>query len=240
MSWNTRAVRILRSQLVMTPKQKSIVLGTLLGDACLTPNAAGKNFRLQISQGSAQREYVLWKYELLRNFVLSPPSYYGKTDSWRFRTLSHQSFTELRHKFYQGTKKILPENLREILRDPLALAVWFMDDGTQFSNGNLTINTQSFTKDEQLLIGKIFREIYGWQITLHRDHGKYRIYLGKDGSYALKKLIRPYVIPTLNYKLNRPRRDFPYKESKDDNGASDRGAKTIITRRPPQYCGVKI
>lgn len=234
MSWNTRSVRILRRQLVITPKQRSLMLGTLLGDASLSANAGGKRFRFEVRHGSAQREYVLWKYEILRDFVLSPPAYYGRTDSWRFRTITHPSFTELHNKFYQGRKKILPDNLAEILRDPLSLAVWFMDDGTQFANKSLTINTQSFTKGEQLLIAKLFKEIYGWHVTLHRDHKKYRIYLGKDGSEHLKKLITPYIIPTLRYKIDRPRRDF-FHISGNDSGASDRGYKTIITRRPPMH-----
>ena len=240
MSWNTRAVRILRRQLAMTPRQRSVVLGTLLGDAHLSVNAGGKNFRLQISQGSAQKEYVLWKYEILRNFVLSPPAYYGKTDSWRFRTISHQSFTALQHKFYQGRRKILPENLVEILQDPLALAVWFMDDGTRFPNGSLTINTQSFTEDEQLLIVRVFRELYGWHVTLHRDHKRYRIYLGKDGSAQLKKLIMPYIIPIFQYKLNRPRRDSSHTIKGMIIDPRIEGIKTIITRRPPMNIGVKI
>lgn len=199
--WNTKAVRKLRQELTLTAAQLSVIFGSLLGDGGLTANAAGKNFRLHIDHSSKQQEYIMWKYDVLKNCILSPPKYYKKHDSWSFRTMSHAIFTELRKQFYKHGHKILPNNMKQILNDPLAMAVWFMDDGTRFGNGSLTINTQSFSKLDNLKIVNLLKKMHGWRVTLHRDHGRYRIFIGKDSSVDLKRLIQPYILQSLSYKI---------------------------------------
>jgi hypothetical protein len=47
-SWS-KSVRDLQKRLVLGSTQKQVLVGTLLGDGCLTPNVYGKNFRLALS-----------------------------------------------------------------------------------------------------------------------------------------------------------------------------------------------
>lgn len=95
----------------------------------------------------------IWKYQILRNFVLGKPKYVPSNKSWRFRTISHPEITEIYRLFYKQRRKTLPENLESIIRDKLALAVWFMDDGCKDTvNGiekGLILNTQNFNLHEQ-------------------------------------------------------------------------------------------
>lgn len=186
---------------MLQPIQKSLIIGTLLGDGCLLSNASGTNYRLQIAHGEKQKQYLWWKYILLKNWVLSSPVYYAKNRAWRFRTLSHATFTELRQEFYCKALKIIPEDIYSILRDPFALAVWYMDDGTRFHNGGYTLNTQSFTKKENERLVKSAKEIYNWHWTLHGDRGRHRIYIGKKEAKEFRELIEPYIFPSLRYKL---------------------------------------
>ena len=54
-----------------TTEQKSLILGTLLGDGCLEKRHA--NPRLRIDHAVAQKDYVFWKYGILRNCATQEP-----------------------------------------------------------------------------------------------------------------------------------------------------------------------
>jgi len=102
---NSTPIRNLRKSLRLSQKQEFILIGTLLGDGSLLPNSWGKNYRLSVRQGALQKEYLFWKYNIFKNWTLSPPKYYAKTNSWNFRTISHSAFTDFAHKFYRNRKK---------------------------------------------------------------------------------------------------------------------------------------
>ena len=59
------------------PQEKlDVIVGTLLGDGRIEQRSKGiRKFsaRLRIHPSEAQKEYVLWKYEILKDFVDSPP-----------------------------------------------------------------------------------------------------------------------------------------------------------------------
>lgn len=137
----------MRSWVHLSDEQRDIVVGTLLGDGPLVETFSQNNLRLQVIQCDAQKQYVFWKYEALKSFVLSPPRYEEINRAWRFRTISHPDFTELGKSFYRGRKKIVPKDIASLL-SPIGLAVWFMDDGTRGPNNGYTLNTQCFMKVE--------------------------------------------------------------------------------------------
>ena len=99
---NNRAVRNLRDSLVLSPEQRSFIYGTMLGDGSIIGNQNNKqkNYRLQIAHSIKQKELVLWKYEILKKFVIKLPSYRKINDSLVFRTISHPQITEIYNFFY--------------------------------------------------------------------------------------------------------------------------------------------
>ena len=204
---NNRAIRNLRNSLVLTPEQKSFIYGTMLGDGSIIGNQNGKqiNYRLQIAHSVKQKELVLWKYEILKNFVIKPPSHKEINNSWMFRTISHPQITEIYHLFYKDGKKILPSNIGEILKDRLSLAVWFMDDGCRWiSNGierGLILNTQNFNLDEINKLVELFIEFYEIEPKIHRDHNRYRLHIRVKDQYKFSDLVRDYIVDILKYKL---------------------------------------
>jgi len=50
-------IRKLQKELILNSFQKKVLIGTILGDGCLTPNAYGKNYRLQIEQAAKEKKY---------------------------------------------------------------------------------------------------------------------------------------------------------------------------------------
>lgn len=146
-----------------------------MGDGCLIANSSNTNYRLQIEHCSKQKEYVWWKYEIFKDFVLTQPIYHQRTDSWKFRTLSHSELSDFHMLFYQKRKKILPRNI-DFLTNPLVNAVWFMDDGGRLGKGCL-LNIQNFTDKESFRLKAFFKRRLGIPVTLQRNKGHFRLYI---------------------------------------------------------------
>lgn len=197
-----------RKRIELNEYQKAIIVGSVLGDACLHENWSKTNARLQIRHAFAQKEYVLWKYEALKPLVLTEPQHYGRTNSVWFRTISHPELTKLRQIFYRNGKKSIPEDdIVAFLSNPITIAVWFMDDGNAvMRKGKLCgyhLNTQSFTKEENELLAEVFSVLYEISCTVERNHGYYRLAIWQAPSRKIfSDLIQEHVLPSLKYKIS--------------------------------------
>lgn len=197
-------IRDLKKRLALNPEQKSLVIGSVLGDGYLEPNWSQANYRLKVQHSVKQRDYVLWKYSLLSDWVLTEPKEQLVNHSIRFRTISHPELTKFRKLFYRGSKKIVPENIAEHL-DPLALAVWFMDDGDKSTHGSKTdgyhINTQSFSSSENQFLLTVLKEKFGINGTVQSNNGYKRLYVLSRSKDLFKNIVAPHVLPEMQYKL---------------------------------------
>jgi hypothetical protein len=203
---NSTLNRNLRKSLKLNRKQECILVGTLLGDGSLLPNSWGKNYRLSLRQGALQKEYLFWKYNIFKNWTLSSPKYYAKTNSWNFRTISHPALTNLAYKFYRNRKKKLPDNIEQYLGKPLVVAIWWMDDGNIRKDKGIVyggmLNTQSFTWKENLRLKSSLERIYKIKVLIIKDHGKPRLYIsGKDDIRKFLSIIKPYCLKLFDYKF---------------------------------------
>jgi len=189
-----------------TERQKAIVIGSVLGDACLHPNWSYTNYTLKITRSEKQKDYIDWQHEQLKPFVLTAPRWYEKTNSYTMRTISHSDLTSLYKEFYPNGKKILPPKIKEYIQNPLTLALWFMDDGNVIRDKGKVVgynlNTQSFTQAENNVIAQIFLELYDIHAGVVLNHGYYRIGIWRQQSREkFSDLIRELVIPSMQYKF---------------------------------------
>lgn len=190
-----------------TAEQLSIVKGSLLGDGCLHTAWPGtsKNFVFSKMHSVKQKEYVEWVHKKLQPFTRNPLRLYEPTKSIRLRTVSHSALTALMAVFYRDGKKILPTDIADIIADPLALAVWFMDDGNVNKSYNdlhgYNINTQSFSEEEQKIVVSLFARVWNVDCTLQLNNGKYRIFVRKRSVDDFATIIRPHILPSMQYKL---------------------------------------
>ncbi|PIV46786.1 hypothetical protein COS21_03520 [bacterium (Candidatus Gribaldobacteria) CG02_land_8_20_14_3_00_41_15] len=200
-SWS-KEIREMRHKLQLTSLQKSFLVGTILGDGCLTANVGKKNFRLQVEQSAKQKDYVWWKYQIFREWVLMEPKFQPKNRSWRFRTISHPDLNEFHQLFYQGKKKIVPKNIGEILTDPFSLAVWFMDDGALGpKRKGSTFNSQNFDFADNQKLRNCLKANFGLETSLHKDKTSWRIYVLPKSITLLRTLIMDIVLPEMRYKF---------------------------------------
>ncbi len=192
----------------LTQRQDAIIIGTILGDGCLERN--GKHARLRLEHGKSQKSYLLWKYnklkEVITGSIMRLHSYHKINkcfyDSFRAYTFSNQIFDTYWNTFYFNKKKIIPIHIQFILKHPLSLAVWFMDDGYKRNDCNaLRLGTDSFTKDEQVLLQSVLKNNFGIETSLHKKGKYWNIYIPQRESKKFVDLVKPYIIPELTYKI---------------------------------------
>ena len=203
----------LKQKAVLTSLQEELMIGSLLGDGTMRIGKGAKNANFKVEQGLEQKEYVMWKYSILKPLVFTEPKIsfryrenrekYPK--SWWFRTMRHPLLTEMYDRFYtregyRTGRKIVPIDIAKNLT-PLAFAIWIMDDGS-YSNGILDISTYSFLLDEVGLLQDALRNVFAIEARYFKDREKgYRMYFRKSETAKVVPIIRPYIINSLMYKI---------------------------------------
>ena len=183
----------------LTNIQRSLIIGSLLGDGYVRIVKGRKDAFLEVNHAFSMKRYVDWKYEILKNIVLSTPKMRkgnGHRVAYRFFTRQHPEITELFKLFYQNGNKLVPNfNL-----DPVSLAIWYMDDGSKCGTSSYYLNTQQFTLQGQHKLCKYLR-LLGIESRLNRDKEYWRIRMMLSSIPVFKKLVQPTIIPSLRYKI---------------------------------------
>ena len=190
---------------------KNVLAAMVLGDGYLEPHGSG--VRLQVVHSERYRDYVEWKHEALKQLKPSPIHYCrAKYPFWRFVTRIHPELTELRKHFYVNGVKHVPQAINTMLITPRALAVYFMDDGTQDKRyGTLRFETQSYDRESIERLQQCLEVNFGIQTSIHRSGLRrgLRLYVSAHEAHKLEQLIRPYLVESMKYKLPCPCNDLP-------------------------------
>jgi len=216
-----------RLQSLFPPHQLDVIIGSLLGDGRLECRSKGIRVfpitaRLRIHHGKRQKEYVFWKYQILKSFVSKGPRkimvWYDKKRnkkhySWYFHTRTSEGFGLLYQYFYRNGKKILPKSVFKLITLK-TLTIWFMDDGSN-TKKSFTLNTHCFSQKEQSRIMKFLKEFYKVSSTLVKDRMKLKIRIGANDYQNFRSIVKPFIIPSMVYKIANPRNDLtPLKRGK--------------------------
>jgi recombination protein RecA len=196
----------------LSPQQWQVVLGSVMGDGNLSPtrNSVGTRFRL--GHGPKQVSYLDWKASLFANI--------GQSRSQRADGSVHLDLTplpelsELRELVYVAGKKHLSEDYLKALT-PLALAIWYMDDGsfavrskglqarTEGGSGRIEICVDAMTEGTRMRLVDYLRDTHGLDVKLV-TRGKREqqvIQFATAASAQFQEIVAPYVHPSMAYKL---------------------------------------
>jgi hypothetical protein len=186
-----------------------ILIGSLLGDACMEKN--GRYFRVKFEHSMKERKYLLWKYHSLKEIAASFPYHLKRKDTRtqreyvcvRFATKSIPQLKDYYYLYYPEGKKRVPSNIKKIFKSTLSLAVWYMDDGHRRKDCKaLRINTQGFRKEEVEFLREVLKENFDIESNLHRVVRKqFVIYIGGDDAKKFCNLIHKHILPSMEYKL---------------------------------------
>lgn len=198
-----------KKTLRLNDAQRSIIVGMLLGDGHLETQNGRKTFRLKVEHTASQQFYVDWLYEQLQDWVLTPTATKQKningktTEHFCFQTLSVVQFRFYGLQFYddQGKKKV-PKLIRRLLT-PLALAVWFMDDGSAKSKHHraLILNTHCFSRREINILQTALHQRYQIESSIRTQKDGLQILITGDNARRFIEVISPYMLPDFRYKF---------------------------------------
>lgn len=211
------------NDLLLTEHQQDLLTGTLLGDGNLqTSSLTGETWRYRAIQKKDHHDYLLQKYNILKNICGSPPIYSKVYDSrtekhyerWYFNSLTFAGLNPLARAFYViGPSgrwiKDVPTNIAEILT-PRAVAYWYMDDGSlkYYGKSNaMRICSESFSKQGVEILQAAMWDKFNISVALTKRKKKgvlvgYRLAIHEAESSKFRDLIQPYLIPSMKYKVS--------------------------------------
>lgn len=201
-----------------------ILIGMSLGDGSVRPKRkqpSGKTVAAQMYIGHSMQQfsYLEHKSELLRSIFGGKHSVRvgtylqkstGKMYDMCYMTKSNPYFTQIRSWVYQYGKKTYTRNVLDMLT-PQGIALWYMDDGSitfeRRTDGSISgcffrIATYCPSEEADIIVA-YFAEVYGIEVRKHycKKTDAYTIGGRTKAFLALKRLIEPFVIPSMLYKI---------------------------------------
>lgn len=205
---NSRKINEYKKSLKLSKNQREVLVGILLGDACLESQNSHRTYRLKVEQSEGHLDYLNHLYEIFREWILSKPhkreveSGNSKSINYTFSTVSHPAFRFYAQQFYKGGKKVVPKLIKKLVTEK-ALAYWFMDDGSIKSaqSRGIILNTQAFTKWEVLKLVEVLKEKFSLECSLRKQKSGYQIYISGRSFEKFYSLVSPYVVESMKYKF---------------------------------------
>lgn len=192
------------------------LLALTLGDGCISihkdsrsPNYTGYVFGL--THCMAQKNYAQIKVDELCKILNSSAKLRVINNSGypgvQFSTSSYK-LKSVYEELYPDGKKTISRKILNMF-SPKELAIWYMDDGglgKKIRNGkmhafDLMINTHT-TKEENQVIIDYFIEVWNIKFTQVLNKGKYRIRCGTREARKFIDLVKSYILPEFEYKVN--------------------------------------
>jgi recombination protein RecA len=199
---------------LLSDQQVQVILGSLMGDGNLSPNRRGRSgTRFRMGHGAKQATYLDWKVSLLGNIDCSRTTNAKGAVFADFTPLPE--LAELHDAVYFGDgKKHLSWDYLKALT-PLALAIWYMDDGnfvlrskgvqerTRGGSGRITICVEAMSPGTRDRLTQYLRDTHGLDVKLVQSGARRKAVLvfTTTASAKFQKLVAPYVHPSMDYKL---------------------------------------
>ena len=78
-----------------------------------------------------------------------------------------------------------------------------MQDGHRTSHG-ISLASNSFSYDDVVFLVQTLHQLYGLSASIHTfKEGTYTIYIGKKDFLVIRDLIKPYIVPEMEYKIRK-------------------------------------
>ena len=185
-----------------------------MGDGNLSPNRRDRNgVRFRLGHGAKQVGYLQWKTALMGNIAHSVRENDKGAIFVDFTPLPE--LAELQRAVYLGDgKKFLSEEYLKALT-PLALAIWYMDDGsftvrskglqqrTVGGSGRIEICVEAMSEGSRVRLRDHLRDTHGLDVRLRLSGtaGKAVLVFSTAATATFQELVAPYMAPSMEYKL---------------------------------------
>ncbi len=192
--------------ILLTLEEHDLVMGSLLGDACVRQREKNSSFR--VAHSAKQRDYIGYKLNTLKNFKISELTKRKRIINGRMvemislDTHSHPVFNYYRNLFYKDNVKVVTFDILNQLT-PRSLAFWICDDGSYNNKqGYIILCTNAYSFEEHRLMKEFFKQKFGLDPTIgFRDKKYYYLRFKQEDSRKLIEIIRPFIPDCMKYKI---------------------------------------
>lgn len=197
----------------LTNEQMGLLVGSLMGDGCISVVNRGKCANWVISHSDKQLDYLLYTKELLEKSGLpvTCPSiqHKGKYTMYSICVCLGTFGLTLRHLFYPNGKKTVTRHLLNYLT-PVGIALWYQDDGSRrfikrngkIQGREIKIATCGFTEDEHIIMQNYFNTVWDVAWRVNRDKKYYMLVTAATNANKFINIIKPFVCESLSYKID--------------------------------------
>lgn len=188
---------------------EQILVGSLLGDGCLSIYRRCINPVYAECHSVKQLEYLKWKNKFFECKIKPRVTYLKKTNKYYseyyLRTKANSAFLPYYYLFYKNGKKTISQHILQTLK-PKGIAIWFCDDGSySYYNSNIKISLMPLRDTQKRLISQHFKREFYINFKFQKEY----MYLNSNDSKKFIKIIKKYVPRCMYYKLGI---DFKKKE----------------------------
>lgn len=201
-----RFTNIVKNMIQLPPYQKSVVVGLVLSDGYLSSSKPHENPHLTFKQGLNNSKYLLFVYYILSHYCNIYPNVSKSIRKDQpnfglyFRTRGLPCFNEIRSLFYIDNKKIVPENIYNLLTS-VALAHWIMGDGVARKSG-LILCTDSYELFDVIRLINVLMIKYRLDCTLrYHTPTQPRIYIRERSMSIVRELVKLHMVKSMMYKI---------------------------------------
>ena len=196
---------------MLTPYQQQACTGLMLGDVSLVPNKAGTSHSIKFEWGDINYGYAKHVFSLLELFCLTPLRKQTRINAngnavvtWCFQTVSVPAFNFLADLFIVDGKKVINTTLLAPYLTDVALAYWFMDDGSVSSTPDrygLSLHTQGFTPTEVDALIDLLVTKFGLDCWRRTNKGLPMITISGHSYAVFFALVSPYIHESMRRKF---------------------------------------
>lgn len=185
-------------------EKRAILLGLAIGDGNIYCNK--KRAGITIRHCDTQLDYLKYKVSILEDIYKTPIKIIRVQNGNQISKGDCKHFRIYRKWLYPNGIKTISRVLKFLTIQSIAL--WYMDDGSltakkrkgKIHSYELTLNTYVDKEENQKIIDW-FLSNYNIRFTQTKGKGKYRLRMGTIEARKFCSLIKPYVIPSMEYKL---------------------------------------
>jgi recombination protein RecA len=205
---------LVAEQQLLGAQQVQVILGSLMGDGNVSPNRRDRSgARFRMGHDAKQAAYLDWKVSLLDNIPHSKTSNAKGAIFADFTPLPELGVLHEAVYFGDGKKHLTWDYLKSLT--PLALAVWYMDDGcftvrskgvqerTRGGTGRIEICVEAMSPGSRERLAGYLRDTHGLDVkVVSRGTRKVSVLqFTTAASEKFQKLVAPYVHPCMEDKL---------------------------------------
>jgi hypothetical protein len=133
---------------------------------------------------------------------------YTRQPQVRLESKTHPVLTKIWERIYLNGNKVIDPHMLTLL-DEEALAIIFMADGGRSDDKRCnatpkySLHTKGFSYGDNYLLKKAIKDKLDLEFNINRHYKYWLLCLRAKDSYKFEELVKPYVLPSFGYKLER-------------------------------------